>query len=218
LKKILLCLMLLAVPAVALAEEPLLDVPHWSFELKGGRFAPSLSDWAASYGRKDMPEYAISLAYKLHRMVEVGVEGGAATAKGKAIAKLHSEQAGQTVNAGTIRYEIYPLNAFVLFRGILSENQVVVPYLGGGFTHILYREAVEGQGSVKGSANGYHARGGLQFLLDGLDRDGANSMYLDYGVFHTYLFIEAEYTSAKVKDISTNLGGTAYLAGFLFEF
>lgn len=217
-KKILLFLMLVAVPAVAFAEEPLLDVPHWSFELKGGRFAPSLSDWAATYGRKDMPEYAISLAYKVRRMIEVGVEGGAATAKGRAVAKLHTEQGGQPVLAGTIRYEIYPLNAFVLFRGILSENQVVVPYLGGGFTHILYRQAVEGQSKVKGSADGYHVRGGLQFLLDGLDRDGANGMYLDYGVLHTYLFIEAEYTSAKVKEISTDLGGKAYLAGFLFEF
>jgi hypothetical protein len=218
LKKIVFLLIVCTIPAFAFSEESLVDQPHWSLELKGGRFAPTLPDWAASYGRKDMPEYSISFAYKVRRMIELGVEGGAATARGRAIAKLHTEQTGQTVFAGAIRYEIYPINAFVLFRGVLSENQAVVPYLGGGFTHILYRQAVEGQGSVKGSANGYHARGGLQFLLDGLDQDAANSMYLDYGVLHTYLFIEAEYTSAKVKDISTDLGGTAYLAGILFEF
>jgi hypothetical protein len=43
-------------------------------------------------------------------------------------------------------------------------------------------------------------------------------MYLDYGVIHTYFFVETEYTAAKVKEVSTDLGGTAYLAGFLFEF
>ena len=210
--------MLFAVPAVAFAEEPPLDLPHWSFELKSGRFAPSLSNWKENYGRKDMPEYAISLAYKLRRRVELGVEIGAARATGQAIAKIHSEQAGQPVSAGSVRYEIFPVNAFLLFRGIVSENQLVVPYLGGGITKIVYREAVEGQGSVKGSVNGFHARGGLQFLLDGLDRSAANSMYMDYGVIHTYLFVEAEYTSAKISEISTDLGGTAYLAGFLFEF
>ena len=217
-KKILLFLMLFAVPAVACAEEPPFDLPHWSLELKGGRFAPALTNWAANYGRKDMPEYAISLAYKLRRRIEIGVEGGTARAVGSAIAKVHTQQEGQTVSAGSVRYEIFPVNAFLLFRGVLSENQSVVPYLGGGITKILYRETVEGQGSVKGSVNGFHARGGLQFLLDGLDRYAANSMYLSYGVIHTYLFIEAEYTSAKISAISTDLGGTAYLAGFLFEF
>jgi hypothetical protein len=218
LRKILLFLMLFIAPAVAFAEESPFDLPHWSFELKGGRFTPSQSNWEEFYGRKDMTEFAISLAYKLRRRIEIGVEGGAARATGNAIAKLHSEQAGQPVFAGSVRYEIFPINVFVLFRGIVSENQPVVPYLGGGITTVLYRQAVEGQGSVKGSVNGFHARGGLQFLLDGLDRDAASSMYMGYGIVHTYLFIEAEYISAKISDISADLGGTAYLAGLLFEF
>jgi hypothetical protein len=159
-----------------------------------------------------MPEYALSLAYKLRRQVDIGIEGGLARTRGPATATLHGSQ------AGNVTYEIYPVNAFVLFRGVARENQLVIPYIGGGFTKILYREAVEGQGGTHGSANGYHARGGLQILLDGADRDAANGMYLDYGVMHTYFFVEAEYTVAKVKEVSTDLGGTAYLAGFLFEF
>jgi hypothetical protein len=43
-------------------------------------------------------------------------------------------------------------------------------------------------------------------------------MYIDYGVDHTYFFVEAEYTSAKVKSVSVDLGGTAFQAGLLFEF
>jgi hypothetical protein len=46
-------------------------------------------------------------------------------------------------------------------------------------------------------------------------------MYLDYGVFHTYLFFEAEYIRATVNTVtsgSVNLGGTSWLAGLLFEF
>jgi hypothetical protein len=81
---------------------------------------------------------------------------------------------------------------------------------------MYYREKVEGQDTVSGSANGYHARGGLQLLLDGLDQSAANGMYMDYGIFHTYLFIEAKYTHAVISGI--DLGGTSYLAGLLFEF
>lgn len=211
-KKLILILMLLAVTPTVHAEEAPVDRPHWSFELKAGRFAPSLDDWARNYSKRDMPEYALSLAYKLLRQVDIGIEGGWARTKGLATAQIHKTQ------AGSVTYEIYPVSAFVLFRGVWREDQLVVPYAGGGFTKILYRESVQGQQSTRGSANGYHARAGLQLLLDGADQAAANSMYLDYGVFHTYLFLEAEYSKAKVREVSTDLGGTAYLAGLLFEF
>jgi hypothetical protein len=212
LKIIILALMLLAAPLSVFAEDALLDKPNWSIEVKGGTFSPSLDGWKQNYGKRDMPEYALSVAYKLLRQVDIGIEGGLAKTRGPAIAQLHGTQ------AGNVTYEIYPVNAFVLFRGVVREDQWIVPYAGGGFTKILYREAVEGQGSRHGSANGYHARGGLQFLLDDVDRAAANGLYLDYGIIHTYFFVEAEYTVAKVKEVSTDLGGLAYLAGFLFEF
>jgi hypothetical protein len=224
LKKIILFTLLLILPTAAAfagaghAVEPPLEGPRWSVELKGGKFAPDLPDWAQFYGKKDMPEYGLSVAYKLLRQIEFGVESSIARAKGKGIAQSHSVQAGQPVSAGEVQYEIVPVNVFVLFRGLVSEEQWVVPYVGGGFTRILYWKETQGQDTIRGSADGYHARGGLQFLLDGMDRSAANSMYLDYGVDHTYLFVEAEYTSAKVKPGSVELGGTAYRAGLLFEF
>jgi hypothetical protein len=123
--------------------------------------------------------------------------------------------------AGNVAYDLFPVNVFVLARGVFSEKQWLVPYVGGGYTRMYYKETVELQGSVKGHADGYHARAGLQFLLDGLDPDSANSFYLDEGVYHTYFFIEAGYTRAMVNTTSggsVNLGGTNYLAGLLFEF
>jgi hypothetical protein len=218
LKKLLLFLVLIFLPIAAPAAEPLEERPHWSFEAKGGNFAPALADWKQFYGKRSMPEYEFALSYKLLRQVEVGVEGGFAEARGQAYAQLHSQQAGSPVLAGRVTYDLYPVNVFVLLRGLVSENQWLVPYVGGGFTRMYYQEKVEGQGTTRGSADGYHYRGGLQFLLDGLDRDAANSMYLDSGVYHTYFFVEAEKTNAKVKSVSVNLGGTAYLMGLLFEY
>ena len=64
-------------------------------------------------------------------------------------------------------------------------------------------------------------RGGLQFLLDVLDQHASTNMLRDYGIFHSYLFIEAQRSRAMINDLagkSVNLGGTSWLGGLLFEF
>lgn len=205
-------ILIVLAPLAAYADDAVLERPHWSIEVKGGSFAPVLKNWAQYYGKRSMPEFEGALAYKLIRQIEVGVSGGYIRGKGHAFAPVHG------TTAGSVTYELAPLNVFVLLRGVINEEQWVVPYAGGGFTRLFYREQVEGQSTVKGSVDGYHVRGGLQFSLDALDQSAANSMYLDYGIYHTYLFIEAEYTHAVLRSVSTNLGGTAYLAGLLFEF
>jgi len=215
LKKFILILVLLISPAALFAEEPIAERPHWSLEIKGGDFIPDIDNWSQYYGRKYTREYGGSLAYKLLRPLEVGIEGNYIEDKGKGLAPLHN------MPAGKVTYKLYPVNVFVLVRGVFSENQWLVPYVGGGWTRMFYRQEVEDQGVARGATNGYHARAGLQFLLDGLDPDAANSFYLDDGVHHTYLFLEAEYTRAMVDTVSAgsvNLGGTSWLGGLLFEF
>jgi hypothetical protein len=210
LKKLVLLLLFAFIPALAHAEEPLPVRPHWSFEIKVGNFVPDLPNFAQYYGKRDMPEYFIGVAYKITRQIEFGLEGGYLSSSGTALAPLHG------TFGGSVTYKLYPANAFLLFRGIFNEQQWLVPYVGGGYTKMFYREEVDNQGTIKGSANGYHARGGLQFLLDNLDSKSAYNLYTGFGIFHTYLFVEAQYVHAVVE--STNLGGTGYLVGLLFEF
>jgi hypothetical protein len=204
--------MLMLLPTAAFAADPVLAQPHWSLEVKGGMFAPVLENWSQFYGKRSMPEYAGTLAYKLLRQVEVGVGAGSMRAKGQAYAPIHK------MYAGTVAYELFPVNAFLLVRGILNEDQWLVPYVGGGFTRMYYREKASDQPTARGHADGYHVRGGLQLSLDFIDRGAQNRMFRDYGVYHTYLFVETEHSRAIVKSVSTNLGGTAYLVGLLVEF
>jgi hypothetical protein len=184
-------------------------------EVKGGVFYPAADDWSTYYGSNRTWQIAGAIAYKLTRQIEAGIEGGMANDQGTGYAPLN------VTATGKVDYSLYPLNVFALFRGIFAEDQWVVPYAGGGYTRMFYRQKTEGQGDVKGAVNGYHGRAGLQLLLDGIDLRSANNMYLGYGIMHTYLFIEAQYTSAKADTVSggtIDLGGTSYLAGFLFEF
>ena len=215
LKKLIFILILTLLPVVTNAADARIERPHWSLELKGGWFYPNVDNWKDYYGDRKIPHYAATLAYKLFRQLEVGVEGGYIRDKGLGFAPIHN------VPAGSVTYELFPLQAFVLVRGVFSERQWLIPYIGGGWTRMYYREKVEFQDTVKGSTDGYHGRVGLQFLLDGIDQSAANNFYLESGVQHTYLFIEAERIRATIDTAasgSVNLGGTSFLAGLLFEF
>jgi len=202
-------IMLLVMPVVVPAAEP---IPHWSLEIKGGYFYPDIENWKTFYGDDKTWHYAGSLAYKVLRQVEVGVETGIIKDRGQAYAPLNG------IVTGNVVYELVPVNVFVLVRGVFSEKQWLVPYAGGGWTRMYYQEKIEDQATVRGSVNGFHGRAGLQFLLDGIDPRAANNMFIDYGINHTYLFGEVQVTHATVGTPSINLGGTSYLAGFLFEF
>lgn len=214
-KKIILILVLVISPAALFAAEPIGERPHWSIEIKGGDFIPAIDNWSQNYGKRYTREYGGSLAYKVLRPLEVGIEGTYIEDIGQGLAQIHN------VPAGKVTYKLYPVNFFVLARGVFSEKQWLVPYIGGGWTRMFYWEEVEKQGVARGTADGYHARAGLQLLLDGLEPDAANSFYRNNGVFHTYLFFEAKYMRAMADTVSggsVNLGGTSYLGGLLFEF
>jgi hypothetical protein len=212
LKKIIALLIVLMLPSTAPAAEELLGRPHWSLELKGGAFAPSLKNWSSFYSGKTMPYFAASLAYKYSRRVVFGVGAGVVTGKGQAIAVQHGTPVGE------VTYELYPVKVFVLARFAQSEDQWLVPYVGGGLTRMYYRQKIQDQEAVRGRADGFHVRGGLQFSLDNMDTNASKGMYNYYGVHNTWFFIEAEYIRAIVSSVSTDLGGTAYRAGLLFEF
>ena len=220
-KKSILILLISLFPVVVIAAGPDQERPHWSLEVKGGLFEPDIPNWKEFYGKSTTSELAGAFAYKITRRVELGIEGGYAWASGQGLAPLHSQIAGSPVFAGHVDYKLYPLSAFILARGVFNEKQVVVPYIGGGWTRMYYEEKTDFQGTIKGHADGYHGRAGLQFLLDGIDESATNSFYEDYGVFHTYFFMEAEYSrvmAETVNDGNVNLGGTSWLAGLLFEF
>lgn len=220
-KNIILILLFIFIPAVAFAEAPAEDRPHWSLEVKGGTFAPDIDNWATFYGDRSTGQFEATLAYKILRQVEAGVAIGRIRDGGKGTALIHSQLTGTTTYGGHVNYQLFPVNVFVVLRGVFSENQWVVPYVGGGWTRMYYREELSAQPTVKGFADGYHARAGLQLLLDTLDERAATNMLRDYGVFHTYFFVEAQRTRAMIDDISgksINLGGTSWLGGLLFEF
>lgn len=186
------------------------DPPKWSLELKSGDFEPELEDFRTFYGSDTSKHSAIAIGYKLLRTVDVGIEYG----------RMRNTGVGQLpLNGGTggeVTFTMEPVHAYILLRGIWGEDQIGVPYIGGGVTRVSYKEDILNQPSRKGTVDGSHYRYGLQLLLDRGDTSLAREMQSDYGTDNTYLYIEKQHFEAEVDGVQ--LGGDTTFIGILFEF
>jgi hypothetical protein len=201
-----LTLILLLASAQAVADER----PRWSFELKGGTFHSAIDDWGDFYDDDRMTHYGLGFAYKLLRQFEVGVEAGYRSDRGRGFAPGHGAV------AGNVRYQLLPMHVTATLRAVFYEDQWLVPYVGAATGRYSYRVTIEGQDRQSGGTDGTLYRAGVQLLLDRLDRRAAFNMRRHYGIDNTYLFFEARESEAEID--GSDLGGTAYLGGLLFEF
>ncbi len=143
-------------------ENAVVEKPSWALEFKIGRFAPDIDNWETFYGNDYTHDLAGAFSYKLLEKIEFGLQGSWIRDRGQGFLPSNN------VNGGRVKYQLFPLNAFVLFRGIYSPNQWFVPYIGGGFSRTYYRINIENQSSIDGAENGTHYRAGIQFLLNNI--------------------------------------------------
>ena len=197
--------MAFAGPGAALATEP----TPWMIEFKGGLFEPDLPLYKEFYGDERNGYFAGAFGYQFRRWLELGGELGFARDKGFGV------QPGNSQPGGTVKYTLVPAHVSVNFLGKWSDEQLFVPYAGGGFTMAYYRQEVESQSDRDGKTDlGYNARIGLQLLLNRLDPRAAQRLSPSGGI-QTYFFLEAQWFTTEVDDI--DLGGTTYLLGLRFE-
>jgi hypothetical protein len=207
-------LMILIYPVALLAAGPE-ATPRWSLELKGGAFFPDAEGWSKFYGSSYTGQYGGAFSYQICRQLEVGLAASYTRASGSGALPQHG------TSGGSATFEQAPLDLFILARGLFDENQLLVPYAGGGYSRTFYRIDVKGGESTRGSVNGYHARAGVQLLLDRIEPDAAENLFQEVGVRHSYFFVEGKYLRAMADTVSggsVNLGGSSCLAGFRFEF
>jgi len=193
-------------------KNPIFSKPAWSFELKLGRFEPAIENWETFYGKDYTHQLGGTFAYKLTRQIEIGMEGSWIRDKGKGFLP-----ANNTVG-GRVKYQLFPLNAFILFRGIYKNNQWVVPYIGGGLSRAYYKANIQNQSSVDGAQNGTHYRAGIQFLLNNINKKGTRHLKNSFGIINTYFYIEVQKLKANVDSVNLDIGGKSTMVGVLFEY
>ncbi len=192
----------------ALAAKPVR--PHWSLEVKGGQFTPDIDNYETFYGKDHTSEFGLGFGYKFLRQLEVGAQASYIEDEGVGLLPINQ------ILGGEVTYTLVPVDVFVLFRAIFKENQWVVPYIGGGWTRAYYQQEITNQETVKGKADGYNARAGIQISLNNMAPKRAHNSDKQIGLKQSYLILEAKKFSAKTNGV--DLGGTSYLFGLLFEF
>jgi hypothetical protein len=189
-------------------------LPSWSFSLKVGAYQPTESDYDINYGDPRAVRGDLELGYKITQRIEVGLSIGYFIDNGLALGAFSGTPSG--VKQQLI---LIPTQLDLIYQFVFKDDQLLVPYLGGGYTHITYRRSVEGQDTVMGGKEGYHARAGLKLLLNRIEPSPAYRLYKDWGIIHTYFLLEGQYARVNgFGNSSVNLGGWSYFGGFQFEF
>ena len=184
-----------------------------SFGLSYGQLEPASDEWKEIYGDDRVSTYRLSLGYRFNR--NFGAEAGAGyiTKDGKGKTVTGKETGVETT------FHAAPVDVTLIYRLNYFDEQVIIPYIGGGMSYNYYWENVKDGKELKGSMWGYHATGGLQLLLDNIDRRSAFDLEEDYWIENTYLTIGA--THSIIDDFGgedVDLGGWNYNIGLLFEF
>jgi len=206
--------MLLLTPLVTQAAQ---DQPRWTLEMNAGLFEPEDKNWSTYYGSERMIAVGGSVAYRLLYVLDLGMSVDYAQDRGTGNLPISGLQSGR------VTYRKLPVDLFAVLRLRFTEGQWLVPYAGGGYTRFAYHLTVSGQDTTRGSVNGYHARAGLQLLLDPLDKSAAKEMYSSFGAINSYLYFEvkrsrAEVNSAISGDPKFQMGGYSFKSGLMVEF
>jgi len=188
------------------------DAPRWTTSLRGGYWYPEVDDWQSHYGSDGVWAFGVEGGYKLSRRLEIGLS----------LDFVDKSGTGQTlsgrVTAEEVTYRELPMNLSLLYRVVFFEDQLLVPYVGGGFSYAYYRQDF-GEKKIDGDRFGYHFRAGLQILLDALEPRGARNMRESWGIDNTYLTLETLYTSLDdFGGEEIDLGGTTLVGGLMFEY
>ena len=202
---ILLCLLAFGLPVRA-------EQPQWSLALKGGYSLPEIDGWEDNYGDDGFWSLGVEIGWKIKRRLELNASITYGDDGGNAVTPSGRE------SVDDLDFEHLPIHISVLYRFISDEDQFIVPFFGGGYTHLFYRlEFVDDDRS--GDQFGYHIRGGLQILLDRLEPEKADDILDTVGIHNSYLFFEGIYSNVDnfgSEDI--DLGGWAVFIGLLVEF
>ncbi|MDH5544551.1 MAG: hypothetical protein OEZ43_03095 [Gammaproteobacteria bacterium] len=177
----------------------------WQMESKLGVFQPNYQNWATYYGKDWTGAASLSIAYKPIRLIAIGVDMVYLRASGDGGYQSSGALGGE------VTHEMAPGSAYLELSGYIFRNQWVVPFVGGAYGRMTYRQQVTYQPDIIGNLYGSTVFAGARILLDGLDLNAAKLLREDYGIAHSYLTLELRRLSAEKS--GQDLGGNFLFGG-----
>jgi opacity protein-like surface antigen len=190
------------------AQEPAVESPRWTYEIRGVYFEPDLELFETFYGDSSDTYLGLAGTYRLRDRLELGAEYGFMNETGVGLL-TESGTLG-----GNVELRLNPLHVFAnaIFQRTIEQR--VVPYAGAGLLVMRYEQKVDFQPDIEGRTDvGWSARAGVRFRVKthGPARMSSGSPY-----WRAFVFLEAQHMSAEVDDV--DLGGDAVVVGFRMEF
>lgn len=175
------------------------DIPNASICVKGGEFEPD--HWPLNtgydFGDQGVGYAEVAVSWIIHQTFEVGAEVG------------HTSY-------------LIPVDIDARYRFNYRDNQVLVPFLGGGFDFYYLRDEEVIPKKDRDDDKwkyGAHTAFGVQILLDYFGSGQAREMKRNWGIINTYLNLEAKYSVVNnFGNDKLDLGGNIYTAGLRFEY
>lgn len=191
---------------------------HFSFSIQGGPYVPKIQGYSTIYGGSNKPMFEFAMEWqflKLFGKLALGTSIGYMRDAGYGLFEQDNVQ-----SEVRFVFQVVPAKATLFYRADLFKNQPVVPFGEFGYDFYYFTEdSATGGHSFSGGKDGYHYGGGLQILLDILDKESAGAMDADYGINNTFLTFE--YRISKVNDFGKGVwdfSSKTWFAGLMFEF
>ena len=126
------------------AQEPAVESPRWTYEIRGVYFEPDLELFETFYGDDTASYFGIAGTYRLRDWLELGGEYGLMKETGVGLL-TESGTLG-----GSVEYRLEPFHVFANAIFQRTIDQRVVPYVGGGLLVMRYEQKVDFQDDVEG--------------------------------------------------------------------
>jgi len=171
-------------------------------QMKGGYYRCSdYNKWEDAFGHGFSAFGGLKLSREVLKNIELGIS----------VDYLRANQKEWAVY-------LVPVGLSVTYAYRRSQDQVFVPYLGGGADFVYGRT---GTGELIPEVShlkepGFHATAGIRILLDAVTAEDAGAFDQKYGVNNSYLVFEAKYLQLfeddyADKELPKGEKGTGYL-------
>lgn len=183
----------------------------FSFELKGAFWLPSNNVVEDFFGGCCNLSGELEFGWLYKKQLNITVSTGAGHQSGQAVGATSGAASGDSVGLLMI-----PIRNDVLYRFDYQDEQILVPYVGGGMDYVFFRENIAGS-TTKGWKVGFHGRGGVAILLDKIQSIG-DALY-NAGIDDIYFTVEGRYSQIdSFSSSGLDLSGISIYFGLMMAF
>ncbi len=170
------------------------------------------------YGGAEVPALLFEYEYPLTQAIgRIGIKGESGFIATSAKGRFKNPARVGEIPEERFTFLMIPLQATVIYRFQFADDQWIVPFVEGGGGYFGIVELRDDSKAPKfGGSPVAVASGGVNILLDWLDRQAVRQLDADYGINHVWLSLQYRQIVGLKEDLK--ISSNMITAGFTFDF